>query len=88
MEILKERGKTHGDFNIASKFVQEIKDEARKCPNWINMSKPEREAVDMIIHKLGRWLFGTSHEDHMHDIAGYATLAKENIENNTKNANV
>jgi len=78
-ELLNERKKTHGDFHKASVFVQNIKAEARMTPNWHRMSDSEKEAIDMIIHKLGRWLYGISFEDHPKDICGYAKLAEEKI---------
>jgi len=76
VDLLAERKNTHGDFGLASDFVQVFKNHARKAPNWKNMNSAEHEAVDMIVHKLGRWLFGTSIDDHMDDICGYAELAK------------
>jgi len=79
-ELLEERGKTHGDFSEASKFVQHVKGRARRAPNWGEMTPAEREAVDMIIHKLGRWLYGSSFKDHPRDIAGYARLAEREIQ--------
>ena len=75
--ILDTRRGTHGDFGLSSDFVQVFKNHARKAPNWKDMNSAEHEAIDMIIHKLGRWLFGKSIDDHNDDICGYATLAKE-----------
>ncbi len=72
-----DRGSTHGDFGLSSDFVQVFKNHARKAPNWKNMNSAEHEAIDMIVHKLGRWLFGTSIDDHNDDICGYAELAKK-----------
>jgi len=77
-EVLQERGNSHGDFALSSEFVQNTKRWAHKAPNWTTMNDAEREAVHMIIHKLGRWLYGKSIDDHMIDICGYATLAKDN----------
>jgi len=76
--ILDARRSTHGDFGLSSDFVQVFKNHARKAPNWKDMNSAEHEAIDMIVHKLGRWLFGQSIDDHMIDICGYATLAKDN----------
>ena len=78
-KLLNERKQTHGDFHKASRFVQRVKEEARMTPNWGRMTDSEKEAIDMIIHKLGRWLYGTSFDDHPKDICGYAKLAEERI---------
>jgi hypothetical protein len=44
------------------------------------MSYVQREAIDMICHKLGRILSGDpSHPDHWLDIQGYARCAWERL---------
>jgi len=73
--LLDTRRGTHGDFGLSSDFVQVFKNHARKAPNWKEMNSAEHEAIDMIVHKLGRWLFGTSIDDHNEDICGYSQLA-------------
>jgi hypothetical protein len=38
----------------------------------------QREALDMILHKIARIVNGNPNEtDHWHDIAGYATLVEQ-----------
>jgi hypothetical protein len=45
------------------------------------LNPSQREALDMIQHKIGRILAGNpNHHDHWHDIAGYATLVANELE--------
>ena len=72
---LASRADTHGSFIENGKLMQDLKDKCRDAPNWYKLTPHQREAVDMICHKLGRILCGNpNHSDHWHDIAGYATL--------------
>ena len=76
---LSERGNTHGDFIANGSIMQHLKEICRNERGWVNLSPYQREAIEMICHKLGRILCGNPyHTDHWHDIAGYATLV-ENI---------
>jgi hypothetical protein len=76
---LSERGKTHGDFIQNGIFMQELKAKFRSYYGWDNLAPYQKEAIDMICHKLGRIMCGNPNmSDHWHDIAGYATLC-ENI---------
>lgn len=80
-ETLNERGKTHGDFRENGRIMQLLKDGARTGVNWETLSHEQREALDMILHKIGRILSGNPNEaDHWRDIAGYATLCQQIIE--------
>ena len=76
---LNERSTTHGDFKANASVMQHLKEIVRAERGWNNLSSTQREAIEMICHKLGRILCGNpNHSDHWHDIAGYATLV-ENI---------
>lgn len=76
--ILSEREKTHGTFAINSPVMQALKGVARKAAKWDSMTPSQREAVDMICHKLGRILTGNpGFHDHWADIAGYARLVEK-----------
>jgi hypothetical protein len=80
-ELLADRGATHGDFRSSSVTMQQFKRAARRSPNWENMSDMQREALDMILHKIGRVLHGDPrHKDHWDDIAGYATLVAQELD--------
>jgi len=76
---LSTRQSSHGDFRENGRIMQHLKDACRTGQNWRHLPVHQREAIDMICHKVGRILSGDSnHADHWHDIAGYATLC-ENI---------
>lgn len=76
---LNTRESSHGSFIDNSRVRQFLKMECRDTKNWHNLKPHQREAIDMICHKLGRILTGDpNYVDHWHDIAGYATLV-ENI---------
>lgn len=75
LHTLAERSKTHGDFLTNSVISQTLKLSLRARDGWEDLSASQREAIEMICHKLGRILAGNSNfEDHWRDIAGYATL--------------
>lgn len=78
-ETLNERGKTHGDFTQNAGISQEIKRIIRL--NDHKLTDVQREALDMIVHKISRILAGDpNHADSWHDIAGYSKLAEDRIE--------
>ena len=76
--ILKERQKTHGEFSTHAKISQDLKLILRD--NDGELSDVQKEALDMILHKVARILNGNpNHKDHWDDIAGYATLAAKQL---------
>lgn len=79
--ILEERGKQHGDFTVNASISQELKAVAQSDVGGYSSMRPvQREAIDMILHKISRILAGNpDHRDHWDDIAGYAKLASDRI---------
>lgn len=80
-ETLATRASSHGDFIENGEIMQDLKVVCRAAPNWkkFELKAYQKEAIDMICHKLGRILCGDPNfVDHWHDIAGYATLV-ENV---------
>ena len=72
---LAQRGQLHGRFQENADYSQRFKDIAQTSRNWEGMERFQREAIDMILHKIARILAGDHrHMDHWHDVAGYATL--------------
>lgn len=77
--LLDEREKTHGDYANHAYITQEIKrvmaDSGRD-----DLTPMQREALDMIAHKIGRILAGNPNfKDHWDDIAGYARLVSQRL---------
>ena len=77
---LNDRAKTHGSFIDNGHIMQLLKSTMQAFgKNWKTLEPHQREALEMIQHKIGRILSGNPNEpDHWRDIAGYATLV-ENI---------
>lgn len=80
-EILNERQGSHGDFTDNAAIMQALKEVIRQGINWADRLTPvQREALEMIAHKIGRILTGNPNvHDHWDDIAGYATLVSQRI---------
>ena len=83
-QTLLERGSRYGSFKGHSNYTQSIKDSYRVNEiNWTKLNDSQREALDMIAHKIGRILNGDpNYADSWHDIAGYATLVEQELEKN------
>lgn len=79
-KLLEERLKTHGSFATHAKTTQELKRVLRhhnKFTDWV-MSDEHKEALEMIMHKVGRIMAGNADfVDHWDDIAGYAKLGSQ-----------
>ena len=86
-DILDERAKDYGKFIEGAEIMQMLK---RLVHNYIEqrgtpLAFDQREAIDMIIHKLGRIINGNPDKvDHWTDIAGYAKLVADRLEGNVR----
>lgn len=79
-ETLKTRGNVHGDFVASAQFKDSVNSIVRLTPNYIRMDRACRQALFMIVEKMGRILYGEPHfADHWHDISGYAKLIDDAI---------
>lgn len=77
-ELLAERRKTHGDFRIHARATQRLKGVMEAEPQWGSLTESQKEALHMVVHKIGRILAGnSSFHDHWDDIAGYAKLVAD-----------
>jgi hypothetical protein len=73
--ILAERRPQHGPFDRQAELAQRLKFAMQTGDNWKRLPAPQREALEMVQHKISRILTGDPNlVDHWHDIAGYATL--------------
>lgn len=85
-DLITERASTHGDFELNTEFMQDMKGKMRHKTGskFGDLEAYQQEALDMIVHKIGRILFGDpTTVDHWDDIAGYAKLVSSIL---TKNA--
>jgi hypothetical protein len=73
--LITERGRRYGKFKDGAEIMQSLKDVMRDVDGWNNLTASQKEALDMIQHKIGRILNGDpTYDDSWKDIAGYATL--------------
>lgn len=78
--LLNSRGKTHGDFAVNAAIAQQTKELWRSFSGWDRLNSVQREALDMIAHKVARALAGDANfDDHWKDIAGYASLVAKRL---------
>lgn len=74
-QLLKQRGKTHGDFEDNARIAQALKSTVRQEEGWQDLDDVNREAIEMILHKIARWVSAPKiHPDNAEDVAGYAKL--------------
>lgn len=89
-EILEERGTRYGIFMGQAKIAQSIHivlDQAMQMTgkNRFDFAPDQLEAVNMIVNKLARIYNGDPHySDSWRDIAGYATLVADRLDNDTE----
>jgi hypothetical protein len=82
-QILAERQTTHGNFTDNADISQHLKRIVRSGLVYNEMTNVQKEAIDMILHKIARAVSGNPHfTDHYADIAGYATLVVNDTEDN------
>jgi hypothetical protein len=79
-ETLAERGTRYGDFRGHAKISQGMKKAMRESGGWDALSSSQKEALEMVVHKIGRILNGDpNYHDSWHDIIGYTRLVEEQL---------
>jgi len=88
-DTLKARAVTHGSFRQHAAIAQGLKEEMVQTSGWTKLTLVQKESLEMIAHKIARILNGSpDHEDHWHDIQGYAALVEQALqEEKTKELN-
>ena len=83
--LITERGNRYGKFKDGAAIMQELKFVMHEVDGWHNLTPSQREALDMIQHKIGRILNGDpTYDDSWKDIAGYATLIVNELNGEVK----
>lgn len=83
--LIAERGSRYGKFKDGADIMQSLKDTMRDVDGWNNLTASQKEALDMIQHKIGRILNGDpTYDDSWKDIAGYATLIVNELNGEAK----
>lgn len=79
-DTLIERGTRYGEFKDHADISQQIKMAMQTKNGWGRLQYDQREALEMIAHKMARIINGDpNYHDSWHDIAGYATLVAERL---------
>lgn len=80
-DTLNARGNNYGEFHSQAAISQELSDAMVSTPKWSELSSGQREALQMIQHKIARILNGNPlYLDSWVDIVGYAELGKRETE--------
>ena len=65
---------------VHAQIAQDIKSVMLESPNWNKLSYDQKEALDMVAHKIGRILNGDpNYVDSWHDIVGYVSLVEKRL---------
>lgn len=79
-EVLKERGERYGNFTMHAAISQHLKLVMESTSKWKSLAPDQKEALEMIVHKIARILNGDpNYADSWHDIAGYAELVSKRL---------
>lgn len=80
-QTLQERGSRYGEFPEHARITQNLKAAMVDSPNWRHLDADQKEALEMIQHKIGRILNGDpNYADSWHDIVGYAQLVEKRLQ--------
>lgn len=75
------RGSRYGDFNEKARITQALKNTMQDSPNWNELPPEQKEALEMVVHKIGRILNGdNNYKDSWIDIEGYIHLVSQELE--------
>lgn len=81
-KTLTERGNRYGSFSEHARITQNIKRAMADSPNWATLNDSQREALEMVAHKVGRILNGDpNYHDSWHDMIGYTKLVADTLLN-------
>ena len=79
-DILEARGKMYGEFKGHANITQSLKSAMFSTVGWERLSNSQKEALEMIAHKIGRILNGDpNYDDSWVDICGYSQLVVDEL---------
>lgn len=79
--VLEDRGSKYGAFPAHADITQGIKGIVSAGASWGRMSNTQKEALEMVAHKIGRIANGNpDYIDSWVDIIGYAQLVVDELE--------
>lgn len=78
---LVERGSRYGPFSGHAAITQNLKGVMAATEGWDRLNPSQREALEMVVHKIGRILNGDpNYNDNWIDISGYAQLVVRQLD--------
>lgn len=78
--VLAERGSRYGKFTGHAKITQDLKLVMKNTGNWGKLANDQKEALEMVAHKIGRILNGDpNYDDSWIDIGGYTKLVADRL---------
>lgn len=79
---LAERGARYGEFDEHARITQAIKSALTSGRSWDKCSPSQKEALEMVAHKMGRIVNGDpTYLDSWVDIIGYTRLVEKELTN-------
>ena len=79
-DTLAERGSRYGEFDEHAEITQSLKEIMYDTPKWGALVDDQKEALEMVAHKIGRILNGDpNYVDSWTDIAGYVRLVERRL---------
>lgn len=80
-QILAERGERYGKFKDHAQISQNLKNAMAIRAGWSRLAPDQKEALEMIAHKIARILNGdASYADSWLDVAGFAKLVADRLQ--------
>jgi hypothetical protein len=80
-DTLIQRGSRYGNFVGHAEITQNLKFVMQTTQNWNLLKEDQKEALEMVAHKIGRILNGDpDYDDSWVDIAGYVTLVANRLQ--------
>lgn len=80
-KVLTERGNRYGAFKDGANIMQQLKTVMRSTDGWERLTDSQKEALEMIQHKIGRVLNGDpTYVDSWTDICGFSQLIVNELE--------
>lgn len=77
---LAERGSRYGEFTGHADITQDLKQAMKRSPKWATLANDQKEALEMVAHKVGRILNGDpNYIDSWTDIVGYTRLVEKRL---------
>lgn len=77
---LTERGSRYGEFTGHADITQNLKKAMSVAPQWARLADDQKEALEMVAHKIGRILNGDpNYIDSWTDIIGYTRLVEKRL---------